>query len=250
MINVLPEILLVFFTSLGAGLLSFVIPSGKLLQKKFLLAFSGSFLLGITVLNLLPEVYSESTKNTGLFILAGFLVQVLMEYFSEGIEHGHQHLHRHHSHQYHDHSAIPFGLMIGLCLHAFLEGFPLLKYNFEEDNWGIQHSLMVGIIVHNFPVAITLVQVLYECGLKKEKVIQMLLLFAFCTPIGIISGILIQSSNVIENLNLHGYILSFVIGIFLHVSLTILLESSESHKINAQKLFVILLGFGIAFLFS
>ena len=64
---------------------------------KLLLAFSGSFLLSLTVMHLLPEVYEvhhhgmdESLDhNAGIFIMLGILFQIILEFFSKGAEHGH-----------------------------------------------------------------------------------------------------------------------------------------------------------------
>jgi len=60
---------------------------------KLLLAFSGSFLLSLTVMNLLPDVYESHVPNIGLFIMMGILFQILLEFFSKGAEHGHVHGH-------------------------------------------------------------------------------------------------------------------------------------------------------------
>ena len=60
---------------------------------KLLLAFSGAFLLALTFFELLPDVYEvHSPKTIALFILAGILLQVFLEFFSKGAEHGHVHL--------------------------------------------------------------------------------------------------------------------------------------------------------------
>ncbi len=88
-------------------------------KLKLLIAFSGAYLLSITALHLLPEVFIGDDRGAyfGSFVLIGFFIQVMLEYLSEGIEHGHAHTHRS--------AGLPVGLMIGLCLHAFLEGMPL-----------------------------------------------------------------------------------------------------------------------------
>ena len=59
---------------------------------KLLTAFTGSYLMGLTCLHLLPEVFvngfnehSESNWQIGAFILAGFFVQVILENFSRGL---------------------------------------------------------------------------------------------------------------------------------------------------------------------
>ncbi len=38
---------------------------------KLLLAFSGSFLLSLTVLDLLPKIYTDKSINMGIFIMLG-----------------------------------------------------------------------------------------------------------------------------------------------------------------------------------
>src|SRR5438034_553385 len=58
----------------------------------------------------------ESTLYLGSLILAGFFVQIALDYFSRGLEHGHAH---------HLHGRLPVGMMAGLCLHAFLEAIAL-----------------------------------------------------------------------------------------------------------------------------
>src|SRR3954468_1871680 len=81
---------------------------------KLLLSFSGAFLFAISVLHLIPEIYSSKTANIGVFILIGFFAQILLEFFSEGIEHGHIHIHKEH-HGHHEH-AFPYAMMIGLSI--------------------------------------------------------------------------------------------------------------------------------------
>ena len=58
-----------------------------------LLPFSGSFLLSITLFELLPELFSQpETKVISLAVLLGILLQIFLEFFSKGAEHGHIHL--------------------------------------------------------------------------------------------------------------------------------------------------------------
>ncbi len=60
---------------------------------KLLLAFSGAFLLALTIFELFPEAYvGTDSKTVGVFIMAGILLQIFLEFFSKGAEHGHVHL--------------------------------------------------------------------------------------------------------------------------------------------------------------
>ena len=77
---------------IGFAIAFFIKPDSKK-NLKLLLAFSGSFLLSMTVVHILPEVYEEKSHTAGLFIMIGILFQIVLEFFSKGAEHGHVHGH-------------------------------------------------------------------------------------------------------------------------------------------------------------
>jgi zinc and cadmium transporter len=202
---------------------------------KLILSFSGAYLLGITSLHLLPEIFSQpSSTLTGIFLLVGFLLQIFIEYFSEGIEHGHIHVHKNIS------TRFPLTIMLALSFHSFLEGIPLSgSYNNSKQ------SLAMGIIMHNIPIAIALMSMLIQSGLTKRVAVFWLVVFALMTPLGAFTGNLLESSmNFITLYDKHT--MAVVVGIFLHVSTTILFESSEHHRFHLLKLATILLGVGLA----
>ncbi|MGY8939806.1 MAG: ZIP family metal transporter, partial [Flavobacteriales bacterium] len=82
-------ILLIVSVFFGALLVYVAKPSNKIVR--LLLAFSGAYLLSVTILHLLPEVYTTSSdyKKVGVFILIGIILQSVLESFSKGAEHGH-----------------------------------------------------------------------------------------------------------------------------------------------------------------
>lgn len=199
-----------------------------LYQKKLginlLLAFSGSFLLSVTVLEFLPSIYALNTPHIGIFILLGLLLQIVLEYLSGGAEHGHLH---------HDQKTknFPWVLFVSLSLHALLEGFPL------------NHSdhLLYAVVIHKIPIAIIIASFLFQTNMSIPKIVAFLIAFAGMTPLG---SFLQQQ---LEFFNSYGiYMNAIVIGIFLHVSTTILFESSRDHKFNVFKFGIILLGIGVA----
>ena len=120
------------------GYVGIYIANGQIKWVKLLLAFSGGFLLGTAIIHIIPEVL-EQTQNYGttaiditLFIVLGFFMQLLLENFSEGIEHGHLHVDAPHGHDHaHDHSHfhnsnfISTTLLLSICVHTFIEGMPL-----------------------------------------------------------------------------------------------------------------------------
>lgn len=195
---------------------------------KLLLAFSGSFLLSITVMHLLPEIYDNhhrpGTFNVGIFIMVGILFQIILEFFSKGAEHGHVHGH--------DKIArMPWLLFISLCIHAFLEGFPV----------GHHHDLAYGIAIHHLPIAIILTTFFINAELNKTALFIFMLTFAFMTPLGTF-----VSDNVPFITQYYTEITAIVIGILFHISSTIIFESSEGHKFNIAKISMIILGILLA----
>src|SRR6478609_6807655 len=99
--------LFLFLSVIVSGLsVLFINISSK--NLKLLLSFSGAFLFAISVLHLIPEIYASGAANAGVYILIGFFAQILLEFFSEGIEHGHIHIHKHG----HAHNAFPYAMMI------------------------------------------------------------------------------------------------------------------------------------------
>lgn len=194
--------------------------------SKLLLSFSGSFLLALTLFDLLPEVYQHlETKQTGVFIMLGILLQIVLEFFSKGAEHGHIHIH-------HEESKFPWLLFLSLCIHSFLEGFPIHQHN----------DMVYGVVVHKIPIAMLITTYLLRSSFTTLKIVLFLTIFGLMTPFGtLVSDKVELASNYIF------YINAIVIGIFFHISTTILFESSEGHKFNMSKLVSIILGFIIAY---
>lgn len=236
------ESTVMFVSVLSAGLLFFGFRKSNTTFLKLSLAFTGAYLFAISMVHLIPGVYSSDTKHIGYFILAGFFLQLILEYFSEGIEHGHIHVHHHH-HK----TAFPFAMMIGLCIHSFLEGMPLSGH-FGEMDHGHNHSLMTGILLHHLPVAFALVSMLSQSGISKKWTIINLIVFAAMAPAGAAFSSLLSVTEVMNISNYFNHIMAVVIGIFLHISTTILFESGADHRFNLYKLLVIVFGAGLAML--
>lgn len=231
------------FVSVLAGIAAALLlkPSSKK-NLKLLLAFSGAFLLSLTVLHLLPEVYEATLHGgggheghdhahehgghaVGIFIMAGIIFQIILEYFSQGAEHGHVHHHDHHH-------GMPWLLFISLCIHALLEGMPVSHH--PDMAWGIG--------IHHFPIAIILTAFFINSGMKKLPVLLFMTAFAAMTPLGtLLSGQLAIAEEY------YPYISATVVGILFHISSTIIFESGEDHKFNLAKLISIGLGVVLAY---
>lgn len=216
---------------------------------RFLLAFSAAYLFAISVTHLLPECYEgTNAKTVGLFILIGFFIQIVIEYFSAGIEHGHIHAHSDTCKKH-----LPYGMITGLYLHSLLEGLPIYQSsNVEMANSILttQQSLIFGITLHNIPIAMAFVTLLIEHQSGKVKALMLLLGFALMAPLGCFISYVLNSVGV---QNYDGFLkLSFglVIGIFLHISTAIMFETGENHKYNLAKIMSMIAGVFLAALIS
>jgi len=230
---------LIIAVVLGGLIVTYLHANNKQKFIKLMLSFSGGFLLSIAFIHFVPELYDSSTKNIGIFILLGFLIQLVLEFFSGGIEHGHVHVHKD--------QKMPWGLFISLSIHSFLEGIPLgNQYTGQEV--GHHHegnSLLFGILFHQLPVAVALMTLLISTNVTKLKSWLILIAFSIMTPLGLILGLFSSTAAHFIDFNM---ILAVVVGMFLHISTTIIFETSENHKFNILKLTSILIGCVLAFL--
>lgn len=192
---------------------------------KLLLAFSGAFLLSLTFFDFLPEIYEQNkSKTTAVFILVGILLQIFLEFFSKGAEHGHMHLDL-------IPEKFPVVLFLSLSVHALIEGVPLQK-----------GDMLWAILVHKIPVAMLLSIFLLNSKLKLGTSLSFILLFALMTPLG---SFLASETSLISTVGLQ--LNAIAIGIFFHVSTVIIFESGKDHSFNLGKIAVIILGIGVAY---
>lgn len=191
-----------------------------------LLAFSGSFLLAVTFFELIPEVYGgHDTKTVALFILGGILLQIFLEFFSKGAEHGHLHLDL-------SNKSFPLLLFISLSIHALVEGVPIHGNS----------TILYGIIIHKLPIAIVLGIFLINSKLRLGSTLLFVAAFSLMTPLGS------YLSTELEWVARYGHLLTaLAIGVLFHISTIILFETSQGHAFNLRKLLVIVLGIGIAY---
>ncbi|TZF82541.1 zinc/iron permease [Pedobacter sp. BS3] len=226
------QLIVLFGSCFLGGISIFFFRKDATRDLKLLLSFSGAYLFAITALHLMPDVFRSNDPNIGLYVLGGFLFQVVLEQLSHGIEHGHVHAHEH------DRVAFPWGIMLSLCLHAFLEGMPIAE--------GHQNELVFGIALHHIPAAFALASVLLQNHVRKNVIIILLLVFALMAPLGYVSSSVISHTTSIGISAYFDKMMGIVIGIFLHISTTILFESSVDHHFNRRKLIAVLGGVGVA----
>ncbi|MGB0305925.1 MAG: ZIP family metal transporter [Flavobacteriaceae bacterium] len=212
-------------TAVILGGLSILIWKPKELRLiKLLLAFSGTFLLSITVLEMLPNVYQSNGAVIGYWVLGGIVLQLLLESFSKGAEHGHIHISQS--------SGLPWAILISLCLHSVLEGIPIHYHD----------HLAIGIFLHKLPIAMLLSYFLLQSHQSKIQAVALFLLFGISTPL----GTYLSSYDFVYDAYVE--LSALVAGMFLHISTTIIFESADGHRFNSSKIISILLGIAFAVL--
>nr|WP_262909405.1 ZIP family metal transporter [Chryseobacterium gwangjuense] len=200
---------------------------------KNLLILSAGFLITICLNEVFPQVYTaEAGSSLGIFVIAGVLLQMILEALTKGFEHGHFHHHN-------DHNILPVALMVGLFVHAFIEGIPLANEEHELSPY------LLGIVFHNLPISFILGAFLFNRKEGKESKttsypsILIVALFALASPMGMLLG------NYF-NPDLQPYFLAIVGGIFLHISSVIIFESNKNHNIDWVKIGLVILGVSLA----
>src|SRR5438067_9208411 len=173
---------------------------------KLLNAFTGAYLLCLTLLHLLPELYHAQGTGPrddlliGGLILAGFFTQIALDVISMGVEHGHAHA---------LHGRMPFGILAGLCLHALVEAMALGDASRHFDP-ASRRLLLWSIVLHNYPVSIALLGMLLQTGMKRSSALGLLAVFAAMAPL----GMTISAHSILALYSRE--LMSFVIGIFMH----------------------------------
>lgn len=236
------KLIVLFLAPLLAGFLIYLVPKGRNANYKLLLVFAGSYLFAITVSHILPELYREheEVRFTGIFVLVGFFLQQVLEYFTSGVEHGHLHghadHHHHHDHLHHSHGVSAFFLLVALCVHAFLEGAMLAQPSAGNEVYNV-NAVLLGIVLHRAPAAFALMTVLtFQLG-SSRKALPFLLAFSLAAPLGLLLSSHLSATQILTRNGLI-YLYALVCGNFLQISTTIVFESSPEHRFNPLKLLV------------
>lgn len=208
----------------AAALVQFSRPGANALR--LLLAFSGAFLLSVALTHMMPELYEAAGEGIGPWLLGGFMLQVVLEFFSHGIEHGHMHTA--------PGRALPLLTLLSLCLHSFTEGIPFADARVHTDL-----PFLIGVLLHKLPMAIALATVLQRSQVPLPRSWTMLFVFALAAPAGIAVGVV--GGNGLGEAFLHRA-LALAIGMLLHIGTTIIFETTPEHRFNLQRFAAVLVG--------
>ncbi|WP_460880216.1 ZIP family metal transporter [Pontibacter rugosus] len=105
--------------------------------------------------------------------------------------------------------------------------------------------ILLGIALHHIPAAFALMSVLMSRLENFRKAFMWLLVFAVGSPLGILVSNTILAQETPDGL-VYTALTGLVAGNFLHISTTILFETSPDHHFNRAKLVATLLGLMLA----
>jgi zinc and cadmium transporter len=246
-----------FAVAVLGGILFFATQKQTGTGLKILLAYSAAYLLGLTLLHLFPELFASGIPYAGWYVMAGFLLQVILDFFSHGVEHGHTHVHKHQG------FGFLMSIMISLWIHAFIEGMPFGGTGMHHHHHGHSHgaeellaghdhrgSLLIGISLHKITEAMVFAALLVSFGMTKMRAFLWLLVFAAVAPLGAITHAFLDAQHLEGFETFAPKVTGVLIGILLHVSTTIIFESEEGHRFNWMKFLAILVGIATAGIFS
>ena len=223
--NEITIILLIFSVLLPAFFVE-LLNTRKTKNIQFLLNISGVYLLSITALYLLPELFKYNIiENIGFYILLGFFVQLILEYFSKGIKHK----------RLQQKNTLSKSVLISLYIYAVIEGLTL-GCGLEKQTYNM---LMYGIILHKVPITVIMMVFLIQSNIKKKYIYLSLFMFAIMTPLGIYLANFFKTSYT----SFQDQIIAIIIGMLLYLSTKIIFESSNNTKSNLEKVLAIIIGF-------
>ena len=237
--------LLLFLSAALGGMAVLVIRRPSPASFKLLLIFAGGYLFSITVLHLLPDLFvlHANARLVGLYILIGFFLQLLLELFSKGVEHGHLYETQQTDHQ---HNISPLTLMIALFIHAFLDGVILTSPSSTHlHHTHSTNGLLIGVLLHKTPVAFALASILSKLISNKRIVTVYLIIFSIASPLGLWVSSYCNQQQLLSG---HGSLAlwGIVSGSFVHIATTIFFEANPSHQPNTHKFMASLAGAGLA----
>lgn len=230
-----------FLSSMLSGVLLFVVGRKERILK-YVSIFGASFLFAVCFVHMLPEALGHSFHahahvhggglSAGMFVLLGFLLQLFLEFISKGAEHGH--LHDDNRRFSHNEYLSALMMLLGVCIHAFLEGFA-----FVSDG-RFNYSLLSGVIIHNIPISMIIVASFMKVCTSRFMPFVYLAVFAM---MGVLGSLFASSLAFLQDCQ--PYVLCFVVGILMHVSITTLFDSSESHQYNFIRFTIVVAAFAL-----
>ncbi|MBI2644226.1 MAG: ZIP family metal transporter [Candidatus Wildermuthbacteria bacterium] len=207
----------------------------------FLVALAAGALMGVALLDLLPETIEQMEgvgKKGFLVILVGFTIFFLIEKV----------LHWHHSHRNSgEHSSLGVLSMFGDSLHNFFDGMIIAATFFIDAKLGF--ATVAAVALHEIPQEIAEFGVLLYAGFSKYRALAL----NFLSASSVIAGGLVSYfiGGIFRDWIV--YFLFFAVGTFLYLGASDFvpeIRKEEGLKRSLQLLFVFVCGIVLIWLFT
>lgn len=182
-------------------------------KSVYFISFSAGVVLTVALLHLLPEaaeVYDGAFAAALITLLAFYVLEhtITIHTCKEG------------DCEVHTIGAVAFA---GLMFHSLLDGI-IIGVAVDAD-FAIGLAVTVGIILHKFPVGITITSLLLHSGYDRKKTIILSSCVALATPVGALGAYFL-----IHNMNdtVTGLLLAIGAGSFIYIGASDLIP--ETHK--------------------
>jgi|TARA_Y100000385_G_C12978383_1_gene587253 zinc and cadmium transporter len=221
-------ITILFFSVLFTGLLTELVSKKLEKYKTIIISYSVAIVLTLLCTHILPELFSGHNHEIGYFLLTGFILQILLELLSKGIEHGHVHLHGEISNKQ------LMVIFIGLTLHSFIEGLPIKTFedldthSISFNSTSISWVYLSAILIHKLPIAAVLMIFLNSINSSLTKKIIFLLVFAISSPAGGYFGEYLIKFDFFRDWS--NNFLAISCGMLLHITTLLIFEDHHSNE--------------------
>jgi zinc and cadmium transporter len=138
------------------------------------LAFGAGFMLAVTVLGVLPEVFDGSIGAPLCVLLGYFAVHLAQHVFTTHFHFGEE--------THHVSSAAGHTALLGLTLHTFFDGVAIASGFMVSSRLGV--LLFLAVLLHKLPEGVTIASVMVAGGHSRTRALGAAVIIAGATILG------------------------------------------------------------------
>jgi len=146
--------------------------------QEYLLALSAGFLLALVFVELVPEALHAVGSQAPLYMLAGYAVLHFFEHTMVG--------HLHFGEETHSEVMLSrvasFSTFVGLCIHAFFDGFTIAVGMQFDFVLGV--LIFIAVILHKIPEGLTIASVMIAARQRRSTALTASIIVGVATLLG------------------------------------------------------------------
>lgn len=201
----------------------------------FSISIAFGVIIGLIVLEILPETYEILSNEIGNFrgilalivlVLIGIIILKILDLFVPHHEHEIHHKHKHNEEKCHNEHLYHIGIIssVAVIIHNLIEGMSLYLVSSNSMLSGL--LMCIGIGLHNIPMGLVISSTLCSSKFEKNKILNISLVVSLSTFIGgLIMFILGGVNELIE-----GVLLGLTLGMLIYISIFELLHQMYHMK--------------------